>query len=73
MKGWIGVFGVALLASGLAQQTVTLQAWTIGPEDASRTRATNLVEAAEELNRILEAQKAPYRVRVETSFDTLLC
>jgi len=70
MKGWIGVFVVALLASGLAQQTVTLQAWTIGPEDASRTRATNLVKAAEELNRILEAEKAPYRVRVETSFET---
>jgi inositol-phosphate transport system substrate-binding protein len=70
MKGWIGVFGVALLASGLAQQTVTLRAWTIGPEDASKTRATNLVEAAEELNRILEAEKAPYRVRVETSFET---
>jgi len=70
MKGWIGVLGFALLASGLAQQTITLQAWTIGPEEASRTRATNLVEAAEEFNRILEAERAPYRVRVETSFET---
>lgn len=70
MKGWIGVLGCALLASGLAQQTLTLRAWTIGPEDASKTRATNLVEAAEELNRILETEKAPYRVRVETSFET---
>jgi|GEM_PF-4192969 len=29
MKGWIGVLGCAWLASGLAQQTVTLRAWTI--------------------------------------------
>ena len=28
------------------------------------------MEAAEELNRILEAEKAPYRVRVETNFET---
>ncbi|MEZ0320977.1 MAG: extracellular solute-binding protein [Thermus sp.] len=62
----------AVLAAGLAlgQQVVTLRAWTIGPEDASRTRATNLVAAAEELNKVLEAQGAAYRVRVETSFET---
>jgi len=53
-----------------AQQTIRLTAWTIGPEEASRTRATNLVEAAQRLNKALEEEKAPYRVSVETSFET---
>lgn len=73
MKGrllGLGFVLVGLINAAVAQQVVTLRAWTIGPEEASRTRATNLVAAAEDLNRVLEAQKAPLRVRVETSFET---
>lgn len=73
MKGrflGLGLGLVGLVGAALAQQVITLRAWTIGPEEASRTRATNLVAAAEDLNRVLEAQKAPLRVRVETSFET---
>lgn len=69
LRLWI-LAGLALGSWTLGQQVVTLRAWTIGPEEASRTRATNLVQAAEELNAALAKEGSPYRVRVETSFET---
>ncbi|MBF6594777.1 MAG: extracellular solute-binding protein [Thermaceae bacterium] len=70
MKGRVVLAILIFLGLAQAQEVITLQAWTIGPEEASRTRATNLVAAAEELNKALVAEKAPYRVKVETSFET---
>ncbi|WP_253665315.1 extracellular solute-binding protein [Thermus scotoductus] len=72
MRGsaWLVWAAVGFWAWAQGQQVVTLRAWTIGPEEASRTRATNLVQAAEELNQALAREGASYRVRVETSFET---
>ena len=65
--------GVALLlaaAAAFSQETIVLRAWTIGPEDASITRSTNLEAAAEGLNAALEVENEPYRVRVDAAFES---
>jgi inositol-phosphate transport system substrate-binding protein len=54
---------------GLAQEVV-LKAWTIGPDDPSVYRATNLHTAAERLNAELMQAGAPERVKVDTDFWT---
>ena len=56
--------------AALSQETIVLRAWTIGPEDASITRSTNLEAAAERLNAALEEENEPYRVRVEAAFES---
>ena len=58
-------FGLAL-----AQKTITLKAWTIGPDDPSITRLKNLEAAVERLNALLEIEGADYRVKLEGDFDT---
>lgn len=61
-----------LLAIGAhAQETITLQAWTIGPDEPSEPRATNLELAADRLNEELEAEGADWRVEVNAEFDTV--
>ena len=61
---------LALLAvPAMAQETITIEAWTVGPDDPSEPRATNLERAAEALNQTLEAEGADYRVEIETDFD----
>jgi inositol-phosphate transport system substrate-binding protein len=63
---------VALLAGGAsAQEVIHLRAWTIGPDEPSEPRATNLELAAERLNEMLEAEGADWRVEVEADFDTV--
>lgn len=62
---------VALLAApAIAQDTITLEAWTVGPDDPSEPRADNLERAVEALNSTLEEEGADYRVEIETDFDT---
>ncbi|MGH2570850.1 MAG: ABC transporter substrate-binding protein [bacterium] len=51
-------------------ETIVLRAWTIGPEDAAITRATNLEKAAETLSAELATEGSSTRVRVEASFAT---
>ena len=65
------VIALGLLAGALAQEVVTLRAWTIGPDDPSITRMTNLQSAVEQLNAALEAEGADVRVELEASFDSV--
>lgn len=51
-------------------QEIMLKAWTIGPDDPSVYRATNLHTAAERLNAELAQSGAPERVNIETDFWT---
>ena len=66
---WWGVWGYALTGTALAQEIV-LKAWTIGPDDPSVYRATNLHAAAERLNAELAQAGTPERVKVDTDFWT---
>ena len=50
--------------------TVTLTAWTIGPEPSSYTRKTNLVAGAERVNRALGAAGDRRRVALAVDFAT---
>jgi len=49
---------------------VTIVAWTIGPDEPSYYRRDNLIDAAEKLNKKLEEEGSPYRVKVEATFET---
>jgi inositol-phosphate transport system substrate-binding protein len=62
----------AVVASGPAygQQVVTLVAWTIGPDNPSVTRFSNLQAAAERLNADLRREGAGVQVKVDGFFDT---
>ena len=64
----IGIGG--FLATALAQEVIKLTAWTIGPDDPSITRMTNLQKAADRLNTDLEAQGADFRVELDATFDS---
>jgi len=64
-----GLFACVLTVPGFAQE-ITLKAWTIGPDDPSVYRATNLQIAAERLNVELAQAGAPERVKVDTDFWT---
>lgn len=66
---WWGMWTYVLAGTGLAQEIV-LKAWTIGPDDPSIYRATNLHTAAERLNAELAQTGAPQRVKVDTDFWT---
>lgn len=52
------------------QRTVTLKVWTMGPDNPSITRFTNVQTAAERLNAVLRREGAGVQVKVEGSFDT---
>src|SRR3989442_1462960 len=62
-----GFCACVLTVSAVAQEIV-LKAWTIGPDDPSVYRATNLQLAAERLNAELAQAGAPERVKVDTDF-----
>ena len=64
-----GPFACLLIVPAFAQEIV-LKAWTIGPDDPSVYRATNLQIAAERLNAELAQAGAPERVKVDTDFWT---
>ena len=64
-----GLFACVLTVPAFAQEIV-LKAWTIGPDDPSVYRATNLQIAAERLNAELVQAGAPERVKVDTDFWT---
>jgi len=69
----IMIFLISAVSFTLAQEeikTVTIKAWTIGPDDPSITRKTNLEEAAVRLNKYLEAVGANIRVKMEATFCT---
>ena len=57
-------FGVA------AQETITIRAWTVGPDTPAFYRAENLITAGERLNHILEVVGADIRVEVDADFWT---
>ena len=59
------------LGAAQAQEVISLQAWTIGPDEPSEPRATNLELAAERLNAMLEEEGADWRVDVTADFDTV--
>jgi inositol-phosphate transport system substrate-binding protein len=59
-----------VLAVPVFAQEIVLKAWTIGPDDPSVYRATNLQIAAERLNAELAQAGAPERVKVEVDFWT---
>ncbi len=56
-----------------AQQprTVVLKVWTMGPDNPSITRFTNIQTAAERLNAALRREGAGVQVKVEGSFDDI--
>ena len=59
-----------VLTGPVFAQEIVLKAWTIGPDDPSVYRATNLQIAAERLNAELAQAGAPERVKVDTDFWT---
>lgn len=64
---------VMLLAFGFgvaAKETITIRAWTVGPDTPAFHRAENLVTAGERLNQMLEAVGADIRVEVDADFWT---
>jgi inositol-phosphate transport system substrate-binding protein len=72
---WAMLAAVAVLALVLSsvqaqQRTITIKAWTIGPDAPSITRFRNLESAAERLSADLKREGAGYQVKVEGSFDT---
>ncbi len=72
---WFALFSFVLLIafSGLAfseVKTITIKAWTVGPDDPSITRKINLEKAGERLNKYLETVGADVRVKVEATFNT---
>jgi len=61
----------ALSPAGAQQpRTVVLKVWTMGPDNPSVTRFTNVQTAAERMNTALGREGAGVQVRVEGSFDT---
>ncbi len=61
----------AAVTFAAAQQTITLEAWTIGPDEPAVHRAENLEAAALILNEQLAAEGADYRVELVTDFETV--
>jgi len=66
------VVGLALALSPVQaqQRTITIKAWTIGPDNPSITRFRNVQTAAERLNAALTREGADYQIKVDGSFDT---
>lgn len=73
MKRLLG-FGLAVLVGFWAFpkeiETITIRAWTVGPDRPAYFRAENLVLAAERLNKILEDTGVNIRVIVDADFWT---
>ena len=73
MKRWFVILGlIGPLVWALAQdiETITIRAWTVGPDTPAYFRAENLVLAGERLNKILEDVGVKIRVKVEADFWT---
>ena len=78
MKGGIIFLTLALsllfiggvISSAQEIKTITIKAWTVGPDDPSITRKTNLIDAGARLNKYLEAIGAKVRVKVKATFNT---
>jgi inositol-phosphate transport system substrate-binding protein len=60
-----------LVGMAQAQRTITLEAWTIGPDEPAIHRAENLEAAVDLLNEELEAEGADFRVAINTDFETV--
>jgi inositol-phosphate transport system substrate-binding protein len=71
VTAWL-VVGLALALSPVQaqQRTITIKAWTIGPDNPSITRFRNVQTAAERLNAALTREGADYQIKVDGSFDT---
>ncbi|MGC8638224.1 MAG: hypothetical protein ACP5UP_08405, partial [Athalassotoga sp.] len=57
------VVGIGSFASADVTKTVTITAWTVGPDIPSFYRYENLTTAASRLNQMLEAVGSDIRVR----------
>ncbi len=73
--GWASLAIVAMLVLMLPpvqaqQRTVTIKAWTVGPDNPSVTRFNNLQTAGDRLNADLKREGASSQVKVEGFFDT---
>jgi len=66
------VAGLALTSPSIQaqQRTITIKAWTIGPDVPSATRFSNLVAAVDRLNADLGREGANYQIRIDGFFDT---
>ncbi|HIP92662.1 MAG TPA: sugar ABC transporter substrate-binding protein, partial [Thermotoga sp.] len=51
-------------------KTITITAWTVGPDNPSFYRFENLKIAVERLNKILEDSGADIRIKLEGFFNT---
>ncbi len=71
VTAWL-VVGLALALPPVQaqQRTITIKAWTIGPDNPSITRFRNVQTAAERLNADLTREGADYQIKVDGSFDT---
>jgi inositol-phosphate transport system substrate-binding protein len=70
---FVAIVAVLVLSPPLVQaqeRTITIKAWTIGPDAPSVTRFSNLEAAAERLNPELKRESAGAQVKVEGTFDT---
>ncbi len=65
------MLGVLVMGSAFATKTITITAWTIGPDIPSVNRFNNLTAAASRLNLMLEAVGSDIRVKVDGFFDTV--
>ena len=66
----IVVLALVLPAAQAQQRTITIKVWTIGPDNPSVTRFSNVQTAAERLNADLRREGADYQIKVEGFFDT---
>jgi len=65
------LLGVLLIGSAFAIRTITITAWTVGPDIPSVNRFDNLTVAASRLNLMLETVGSDIRVKVKGFFDTV--
>ncbi len=65
------LLGVFLVGSAFAIRTITITAWTIGPDIPSVNRFNNLTAAASRLNLMLKTVGSDIRVKVKGFFDTV--
>jgi len=66
----LGIWAFSAAAQEQEIKTVTLRAWTIGPDLPSVTRKLNLEAAVERLNKYLKAAGANVQVEIEATFHT---
>jgi inositol-phosphate transport system substrate-binding protein len=67
---WLAALLALFIPPAGAQQVVVLKVWTIGPDNPSVTRFSNVQTAAERLNATLRREGSSVQIKIEGSFDT---